>query len=212
LKNKQIEDPAFFYVIQIDKPTGRITNFFWADGQSIMNYKCFGDAVSFDTIFQTNKFEMPFAPILGTNHHKQIIIFGATLLYNETISSFIWLFETFLTAMRSKHPSIIFTDQDTAMTGAIAYVFPNTNHRLCLWHIYRNAAKHLSHVIHNHPKFLTDFKGCVYEDRSDECFKKKWDELLNKYNLQENSWLQNLYGLEKSWLLFTVTLLPLISQ
>jgi zinc finger SWIM domain-containing protein 3 len=152
LKNKQIEDPAFFYVIQIDKPTGRITNFFWVDGQSIMNYKCFGDAVSFDTIFQTNKFEMPFAPILGTNHHKQIIIFGATLLYNETISSFIWLFETFLTAMRGKHPSIIFTDQDTAMTGAIAYVFPNTNHCLCLWHIYRNAAKHLSHVIHNHPQ------------------------------------------------------------
>jgi hypothetical protein len=28
LKNKQIDDPAFFYVIQIDKPTGRITIFF----------------------------------------------------------------------------------------------------------------------------------------------------------------------------------------
>jgi hypothetical protein len=27
LKNKQIDDPAFFYVIQIDKPTDRITNF-----------------------------------------------------------------------------------------------------------------------------------------------------------------------------------------
>jgi zinc finger SWIM domain-containing protein 3 len=68
-----------------------------------------------------------------------------------------------------------------------------------LWHIYLNVAKHLSHVIHNHPKFLTDFKGCVYEDRSEECFKKKWDELLNKYNLQENSWLQNLYGLREKW-------------
>jgi hypothetical protein len=40
-----------------------------------MDYKCFGDAVSFNTIFQTNKFEMPFAPLLGTNHHKQTIIF-----------------------------------------------------------------------------------------------------------------------------------------
>jgi hypothetical protein len=28
LKNKQIEDPAFFYAIQIDKSTGHITNFF----------------------------------------------------------------------------------------------------------------------------------------------------------------------------------------
>jgi zinc finger SWIM domain-containing protein 3 len=128
--------------------------------------------VSFDTTFQTNKFEIPFAPILGTNHHKQTIIFGVALLYNETISSFIWLFETFFIAMGGKHPITIFTDQDAAMAGAIAYVFPNTSHYLYLWHIYLNAAKHLRHVIHNHPKFLSDFKGCVYEDRSEECFKK----------------------------------------
>ena len=53
LKNKQIEDPSFFCVIQIDQEDGRMGNFFWADGQSIMDYECFGDAVSFDTTFQT---------------------------------------------------------------------------------------------------------------------------------------------------------------
>jgi hypothetical protein len=47
LKNKQIEDPTFFYINQIDKPTGHTTNFFWGDGQSIMDYKCFGHAISF---------------------------------------------------------------------------------------------------------------------------------------------------------------------
>jgi zinc finger SWIM domain-containing protein 3 len=200
LKNKQIEDPTFFYAIEINKENGRITNFFWADGQSIMDYKCFGDAVSFDTTFQTNKFEMPFAPLLGTNHHKQTIIFGAALIFNETIPSFIWLFQTFLTAMSEKHPSTIFTDQDAAMAGAIAYVFPNTSHRLCLWHIYLNAAKHLSHVIHKYPKkFLPAFKSCVYEDRSEECFKKKWNELLTEYSLEENSWMLNLYDLREKW-------------
>ena len=85
LQGKQIEDPTFFYAMQIDKEDGCITNFFWADGQSIMSYACFGDAVSFGTTFQTNKFEMPFAPFLGTNHHKLTIIFGAALLFNETI-------------------------------------------------------------------------------------------------------------------------------
>jgi zinc finger SWIM domain-containing protein 3 len=185
-KNKQIEDPAFFYAVEIDKENGRITNFFWADGQSIMDYKCFGDAVSFDTTFPTNKFEMPFAPLLGTNHHRQTIIFGCALLLNETISLFIWLFQTFLTAMSGKHPSTIFTDQDAAMAAAIAFVFPNTSHRLCLWHIYLNTAKHLSHVIHEHPKkFLKAFKSCVYEDRSEEYFKMKWDDLLTKYSLEE---------------------------
>jgi len=82
LKNKQLEDPLFFYAIPINKEDGRIVNFFWTDGQSIMDYKCFGDAVSFDTTFQTNKFEMPFAPFFGANHHKRTVIFGAALLYS----------------------------------------------------------------------------------------------------------------------------------
>jgi hypothetical protein len=68
-----------------------------------MDYKCFGDTMSFDTTFQTNKFEITFAPLLGTNHHKQTIIFGCALLLNETIPSFVWLFQTFLTAMPEKH-------------------------------------------------------------------------------------------------------------
>jgi zinc finger SWIM domain-containing protein 3 len=60
--------------------------------------------------------------------------------------------------MSGKHPSTIFTDQDAAMARAIAYVFQTTNHRLCLFHIYINVAKHLRHVIHKYPdKFLPDF-------------------------------------------------------
>jgi len=200
LKNKQMEDPTFFYAIEIDKEDGRIANFFWADGQSIMDYACFGDAVSFDTTFQTNKFEMPFAPFIGTNHHKQTIIFGAALLFNETIESFVWAFETFLAAMSGKHPSTIFTDQDAAMAESIAYVFRNTSHRLCIWHIYLNAAKHLRHVIQKHPdKFLPEFKRCVNEDRSEDIFNEKWNKLLLDYNLEDNEWMANLYTLRHKW-------------
>jgi zinc finger SWIM domain-containing protein 3 len=68
--------------------------------------------------------------------------------------------------MSGKHPNTIFTYQDATMAGAVAYVFPNTSHQLCIWHIYLNAAKHLGHVIHKYlEKFLPEFKRCVYEDR-----------------------------------------------
>jgi hypothetical protein len=59
LKNKQLEDPTFFYAIQIDDDDGWTANFFWA-AQAIIDYACFGDVVSFDT-----KFEIPFAPLLA---------------------------------------------------------------------------------------------------------------------------------------------------
>jgi hypothetical protein len=76
--------------MEIDNKDGQIANFFWVDGQFVMDYACFGDAISFDSTFQTNKFEMHFAPIPGTNHHKQIIFFGTALIFNETIESFVW--------------------------------------------------------------------------------------------------------------------------
>jgi hypothetical protein len=153
LRNKQAQDPTFFYAVEVDKKTGHIANFFWADGQ----------------------FEMPFAPILGTNHHNQTIVFGCALMFNETIPSFVWHFESFLQAMSGKQPSTIFTDQDAAMATAIAHVFPNTAHRICLWHIGQNAVKHLGPIIKAEEdevedksgnKFWVEFKSCIYEDRA----------------------------------------------
>jgi zinc finger SWIM domain-containing protein 3 len=47
--------------------------------------------------------------------------------------------------------------------------------------------------------FYLFFKKCVYEDRSDECFNKKWNELLTNYSLEENSWMENLYELREKW-------------
>uniref|UniRef100_A0ACD6AMH5 Uncharacterized protein n=1 Tax=Avena sativa TaxID=4498 RepID=A0ACD6AMH5_AVESA len=199
LKNKQVEDPSFFYAVQPDGDDGRIMNIFWADGQAIMDYSIFGDAISFDTTFSTNKFKMLFAPIIGVNHHKQAIVFGEALIYNESADSFEWLFRTFLQAMSGKQPETIFTDQCAAIIKAIGNVFPNTRHRLCLWHLYQNAAKHLSQVISDHPEFLKEFKRCVYEDRSVAHFENRWHGLLAKYQVMDNSWMNNLYKLREKW-------------
>ena len=42
-----------------------------------------------------NKEGRPFALFVGVNHHKQTIIFGAALLYDETSETFMWLFDSF---------------------------------------------------------------------------------------------------------------------
>lgn len=85
------------------------------------------------------------------------------------------------------------------MSAAIRIVFPNTRHRLYFWHIFQNAAKHLSQVIKGHPKFLAEFKKCVYEENFVVYFNKKWKDLLETYKLEENSWLKNLYDLRVHW-------------
>jgi len=101
----------------------------------------------FDTIYRTNKNLRPFVPFIGFNHHRKSVLFGATLLYDETATSFEWLLKTFLKAMCGKKPKTIFTYQDAAMAKAISEIFPETYHRLCLWHLFQNALKNLNHAL-----------------------------------------------------------------
>ena len=105
-----------------------MTNTFWADARSRLDYNYFGDVVCFDPTYGTNKYGMPFIPIVGVNHCLQTILFGCALILDETESSFVWVLEMWMKAMQGNHPKVILTDQDSAITGAIVYVLPTTIH------------------------------------------------------------------------------------
>jgi zinc finger SWIM domain-containing protein 3 len=94
---KIIENPSFQYALQLDCEE-HITNIFWADAKMVLDYAHFGDVVTFDTTFGTNKEYRPFGIFLGLNQFRETTIFGAALLFDETCDSFKWLFETFLAA------------------------------------------------------------------------------------------------------------------
>ncbi|KAJ3672365.1 hypothetical protein LUZ60_007086 [Juncus effusus] len=200
LQTRVKEDPSFYYALQVDEDD-LITNIFWADGRSLLDYDCFGDVICFDSTYKTNEYGRPFAPFVGVNHHKQTVVFGAGLLYDEKISSFEWLFQTFMHAVGGKAPRVILTDQDAAMSRAIANVWPNTTHRLCVWHMYQNAAKHLSHVFNGSKSFERDFSNCVYDCDDEEEFLEAWNDMIEKYELSQNKWLTELFEIRKKWAL-----------
>ncbi|GJS14574.1 FAR1 DNA binding domain, zinc finger, SWIM-type, MULE transposase domain containing protein, partial [Tanacetum coccineum] len=56
------------------------------------------------------------------------------LLADETAGAYIWLLKQFKEAT-GKDPEVVVTDQDPSMKIAIAECFPDTRHRLCMWHI-----------------------------------------------------------------------------
>ena len=101
LQEKKSKDPNFFYTLQTDKDD-LITNVFWANAKMKESYYNFGDVVSFDTTYRKNNDCRPFAMFVGVNNHKQTTVFGATLLYDETVETFIWLFDIFVAAMSGK--------------------------------------------------------------------------------------------------------------
>ena len=128
-KSQLNEDPPFFYEFQMDAD-GQTTNIFWANTQMINDYQCYGDVITLNTTYKTNDNYTPLGVFFGYNNHRQTMVFGATLLFDET----------FHKAIGGKRPTTILTDQDAAMASVITF------HGLCTWHIRENALRHMNHL------------------------------------------------------------------
>ncbi|XP_023892752.1 protein FAR1-RELATED SEQUENCE 5-like [Quercus suber] len=97
------ENPSYYFATQLHCEE-LITNIFWANAIMIIDYIHFGDVITFDTMYSTNRDVRPLGLFLDLNHHRETVVFGGALLYDETIEFFVWLFETFLEAMSEKKP------------------------------------------------------------------------------------------------------------
>ncbi|XP_043717602.1 protein FAR1-RELATED SEQUENCE 5-like [Telopea speciosissima] len=167
----------------------------------IIDYSLFGDVVIFDTTFCTNKMYRLFGVFAGFNHHRGVTIFRDALLYDETVESFKWLFQTFLEAHGQKNPITIFTDQYAAMAKAIAEVLPKTWHGLCTWHIMQNGIKHHGNLMKHGSPFLKDLNKYIFHYEDVEEFENAWKKLRDDYRLENTSWLDRIYKIKEKWAL-----------
>ena len=191
-------DGNFFYRVDVDEEN-RVRGLVWVDPRSLNAYKNFGDVVTFDSTYRTNRYDMPFIPITGVNHHYQNILFGFALVRDEKETSYRWVLKTWLEAVDNKPPITIITDQDIALSNAIAEVMPNTNHTYCTWHISSKFPEKLSTLYTQYSEFKTDFNACIYKSLSPTEFEGRWEDLKEKYDLENHNWLNDMYAVRRQW-------------
>ncbi|XP_073292392.1 protein FAR1-RELATED SEQUENCE 5-like isoform X4 [Primulina huaijiensis] len=162
------------------------------------DYRIYGDVMVFDMTYRTNKYNLVCAPFIGINNHWNNVMFGCAFLANEKVESFQWLFEVFKKSMRGKCPITLFTDQDQAIATAITKVFPQTRHRLCLWHLQQNVVSRFSQL-KSENSFKATFKKCLSGCANENEFESCWKSMTTKYNLEYHSWFCRLYGLREKW-------------
>nr|KAJ0210393.1 hypothetical protein LSAT_V11C400161580 [Lactuca sativa] len=121
-----------------------LNTMFWADETDKLYYKEFGDVISFDATFRTNKYGMIFVPFTAIDNHKRSINIGAGLLSNESIESYRWLLESFLKA------------------HDVEAIFPTSNHRLCMWHIMKKLQAKVSADFLKNTDFRKRFTKLVW--------------------------------------------------
>uniref|UniRef100_A0A803LYV3 Protein FAR1-RELATED SEQUENCE n=1 Tax=Chenopodium quinoa TaxID=63459 RepID=A0A803LYV3_CHEQI len=141
----------FFYMYDTDE-SGSLKNVFWADSRAAC--KDFGDVISVDTTYVSNRYKMPFAPFIGVNNHG----------------------------------------------NAVAQVFPNARHRWCLWHIVRNANKHLN----KHLKWddvRNGLKNAPHDSLTIVEFEEAWQDWIKIFKLEKYNWCGDMHNVRHRWVL-----------
>ncbi|XP_076932170.1 protein FAR1-RELATED SEQUENCE 5-like [Bidens hawaiensis] len=152
-KKNCCDDYSFEYTVNNN---GGLDHLFWTDEIPKKNY------LAFEILYHlmlhlrpTSMYKMVFVPFTAIDNHCRNVTVGGGLLSSESIESYSCLLKVFLDSfcIASK---VVVTDQDPSMKQTISLVFPDSRHRLCMWHIMKKLADMLSLV-----ELFSHFDHCM---------------------------------------------------
>ncbi|GJZ16610.1 FAR1-related sequence 5-like protein [Tanacetum coccineum] len=198
MENRKTYVPNFTFQYRVEN--SELVSMFWADEVAKCNYKEFGDIVSFDATFNSNKYNMKFVPFIGIDNHGKCVTLGSGMLLHEDTKSYTWLLTAFMTAFL-KEPTMIVTDQDGAMKRAIEAVFTKAKHRLCMWHIMQKIPSKICKQIYNETDFKERFDKIVWNMFIEPLkFEEKWAKLIEDFGLQNHKWMTKMFNIREIWI------------
>ncbi|GJW71120.1 FAR1-related sequence 5-like protein [Tanacetum coccineum] len=184
LLSRKLHSPGFYVNYKLGDDD-KLVGLFWADEQAIRDYAVFGDIVSFDATFRSNKY---------------ITILASSLLSNETVGAYKWLLEEFKNAF-GKDLNVVITDQDPSTKIAILECFPNTRHRLCMRHIMQKLVTKVGTAICSKADFKRRICDIVWTDQILPYeFEREWEIMIKYFQLDDNKWLRDMFDIRESWI------------
>ncbi|XP_024968737.1 protein FAR1-RELATED SEQUENCE 5-like [Cynara cardunculus var. scolymus] len=198
MTKKRDADHNFFF--EYNCVGSELHTIFWVDEVARFNYSEFGDVISFDATFRTNRHSMVFVPFTAVDNHNCNVVVGSALVGHEHVPNYKWLLQAFRKA-HSKPPMMILTDQCPAMKQAIASVFPDSRHKLCIWHIMNKVPNKFSYDLLNNTTFKKqNFKLVWNIHISPDEFESRWMVLIQEFSLQDHPWLKDMFALRSQWI------------
>ncbi|XP_074287945.1 protein FAR1-RELATED SEQUENCE 5-like [Silene latifolia] len=194
------ETKGFYFAYDQDE-NKCLTKVIWADKEGINNYKLYGDTISFDPTYGTNKYFMVFTPFTGVDHNKKTVTFAAGLLDFESQHSFEWIFKKFLEAMGQQQPQCVITDQCPGIKKACPNVFNHSVHKYCMWHIMQKMPEKVGRAICNDTEFMTDINAVVWDvDLEPHEFEQNWKTVIEAHGMESNRWLKYVFAIRQKWI------------
>ncbi|KAJ9556782.1 hypothetical protein OSB04_011396 [Centaurea solstitialis] len=162
----------FFFEYKCDNKV--LHAIFWADEIAQVNYREFGDVISFDATYRSNEHAMVFVPFLAVDNHKRSVVVGASLIAGENAINFEW---------------------------AVPSVFTESKHRLCMWYIMDKIPRKVSMELNRNPNFNALIKKLVWNVHiSPEEFEEQWERMVNEFGLAKDKWFIKMFRIRHSWI------------
>ncbi|XP_057756895.1 protein FAR-RED IMPAIRED RESPONSE 1-like [Arachis stenosperma] len=186
----------FFFELELEEDQS-IKLAFWADARSRAAFEYFGDVISFDTTYNTNRYNLVCGSFVGVNHHGQSTLLGCSLMKNKEIESFKWLFQCWLRCMGGNAPKGFLTDQCASIKRALEACMPTTIYCWCIWHIMKKISSKLNGY-KGHADIEQEMSQVVFNSHSKDSFDRNWNDFLLNFGLVENKWLSGMRSTQRS--------------
>ncbi|XP_074299749.1 protein FAR-RED IMPAIRED RESPONSE 1-like [Silene latifolia] len=196
-----VNRPGFYFDYDVDSD-GSLSKAIWAEGIARRKYSVFGDKVSFDPTYSTNKYDMAFTLFTGVDHHKRSVTFYRALVAHEDAESIQWVFSHFLAAMGRKEPKYIITDQDPGTLKVVPLVFKTACHRYCMWHIMNKVPSKYGVTRDDYSEFLKKLNAIIWDEDIEAAeFDAKWEEIGREHTVNNIDWFKEMYAKRKQWVM-----------
>lgn len=200
----------------------------WTTNEERRLFELFPEFATMDTSSQSNRNGLPFAMLCGRDHNGSAFVAVRCFLPNECKWAFHWYWQKAVPTLLGKailRNNLIITDGDDKLYGPllalIPSVYPNTQHRLCIYHLVAQKLALLR--LHNSNKVfvkycLLKFRHILYawmrpggvesvdEYRVSRARMGKWLQALKSNNLMKDNVpmleqfvVEKLDGLMERW-------------
>lgn len=138
------------YVVRIQvNYSHEIKGLFFISEAAIRETRLWPEALTIDATYKTNAHRMSLVNIVGTSNVSssgsrdklQTFAVAAAFVNSETEESYTWILEELREAVWPSGstyglPNVFVTDNEKALRNAIEFVFPESQHLLCSWHLW----------------------------------------------------------------------------
>ncbi|GKC35846.1 FAR1 DNA binding domain, zinc finger, SWIM-type, MULE transposase domain containing protein, partial [Tanacetum coccineum] len=131
-------------------------------------------------------YKMVFVPFTAIDNYGRSVAVCSGLLKRETTEAYRWLQRAFKKAF-VRAPNIVVAHQDGSIRLVVAAEFPESKHRLCMWHI----------IIYDETDFKDKFGKIIWNMFiGPEEFEDRWNKLMEEFNLVNHSGFQRCIVLD----------------